>query len=63
MHAFSLLKILPYWIAQYIGAFFGAVVVYGVYFGMQIYYSFYKNGDNICSVKILWQVLPSILDN
>jgi glycerol uptake facilitator-like aquaporin len=33
---FFLLKILPYWIAQYIGAFFGAVVVYGVYFGMQI---------------------------
>ena len=27
-------KVLPYWIAQHIGAFFGAVVVYGVYIGM-----------------------------
>ena len=40
--SFSLLKVLPYWIAQFIGAFFGAVVVYSVYFGMQFYYN-YKN--------------------
>jgi glycerol uptake facilitator-like aquaporin len=27
-------KVLPYWIAQYLGAFVAAAVVYGVYVGM-----------------------------
>ena len=27
---------IPYWIAQYLGAFLAAVVVYGVYVGMRI---------------------------